>query len=130
VKKIASHIISLLLALQCFSQTTQWQWASASSGNGEQEGYDVTTDNSGNVYFTGSYYGTFMTFDTFALLNRGTANGFIAKFHLRVTLFGLLIPPQLPVATPLFGLTILLLMGRPIFTLQAITKTTLASATR
>ncbi len=82
MKKIFSPIFCcLLLSLSCFSQSINWEWAVATSNtNGQQEGYDVTTDSTGNVYITGSFNGTTINFGSTILNNGGTTNGFLAKY--------------------------------------------------
>jgi hypothetical protein len=56
-------------------------WAKSYGGaDGDEEGLSITTDNSGNVYLTGSFRSTSVDFDTYTVTQSGDGEMFIAKF--------------------------------------------------
>jgi hypothetical protein len=55
-------------------------WAKSAAGNFNDFGNDVTTDISGNIYFTGSFSSPTITFGSTTLTNTGNNNFFIVKY--------------------------------------------------
>ena len=65
------------------AQAPDWLWAKAMGGAGQDYGFSITTDASGNVYTTGTFIGT-VDFDpdssgTFNLTSAGAEDIFISK---------------------------------------------------
>jgi len=62
------------------AQAPAWQWVNSPSGTGgDIETHSVAADASGNVYSTGWYYGTDLTFGSTTLTNAGLGDIFIVK---------------------------------------------------
>ncbi|MBI3502443.1 MAG: SBBP repeat-containing protein [Bacteroidetes bacterium] len=55
-------------------------WAKSASGNGRDLGAGVSTDNNGNVYVTGNFNSTSITFGSTTLTKNGISNLFIVKY--------------------------------------------------
>jgi hypothetical protein len=55
-------------------------WARSAGGNADDYGQNVTTDASGNVYITGYFVSSTITFGSTTLINTGNADIFIAKY--------------------------------------------------
>jgi hypothetical protein len=62
------------------AQVTNWAWAKSSGGTGDVYGYSTTTDALGNIYVTGHYSSSSITFGTFTLTNAGDADVYIVKY--------------------------------------------------
>ncbi len=83
--------LTLLLVL-CFfdpirAQTSNWLWAKGAGGSGIQEEQDAVADKDGNVYITGYYSGSSITFDSATLPNSLSQNVFfLAKYSPAGTL--------------------------------------------
>ncbi len=70
-----------LLAIQTgFSQVPSWYWAKSAGLTGEEYGYSVAVDKSGNTYATGSYTSATITFGAVTLTNAGAGDAFLIKF--------------------------------------------------
>src|SRR4029077_7731002 len=54
-------------------------WAKSSTGIGDELGFKITTDISGNIYVTGLYTST-VTFGNTTLMNSGAEDIFIVKY--------------------------------------------------
>lgn len=67
-----NYVSSTLLA-----QTPNWLWANSAGGGTV---YDVASDNYGNVYATGYYSDSIMSFGTLSIASQGSDEGFIAKY--------------------------------------------------
>ncbi len=70
----------LLLIQTSYSQT--WHWAQNSIGGGLNEGFDTSVDFNGNVYVTGSFDTTSVSFGTYTLTNSKTTGGTNANVFL------------------------------------------------
>ena len=55
-------------------------WAKRAGGGTDEYCYSVATDDSGNIFITGSFYGSTLTFGTTTLINAGNCNMFIVKY--------------------------------------------------
>ena len=77
---IRNIIIYLLLPLYSLAQPSEWEWAAAGSGPQQERGYDIVSDNYGNVYVVGTFEASFTLGSEF---NQSQGNGdiFIAKFN-------------------------------------------------
>jgi hypothetical protein len=73
--------ILLLLSFLFFNATSQTcSWAKSSDGDNTNFGACVCADTLGNVYVTGTFQGTVITFGSYSLANHGTANPFLVKY--------------------------------------------------
>jgi hypothetical protein len=71
---IAAFIFTATVANKPVSaQSIDWSWAKSAGGTGEERGYRITTDISGNVYVTGYFKSPFITFGSTTLGNAGGA---------------------------------------------------------
>ncbi|MDO9578414.1 MAG: SBBP repeat-containing protein [Candidatus Cloacimonadales bacterium] len=55
-----------------------WQWATRACGTGEDRGYAITADDTGNSYVTGNFEDT-ATFGSYSLTSSGDLDIFVAK---------------------------------------------------
>ncbi len=79
MKKIIILLFISLCALLCYAETPKWLWASKAGGTNDFDiGYDIVTDNNGNNYITGCFYGT-AYFDSFSITSSGWDDIFVAK---------------------------------------------------
>lgn len=73
-----------LLSNNSFSQSPNWGWSTNAVGNSYEESSSVTTDVSGNVYITGSFYSSSIDFGVYTLINADPTGNksdmFIAKY--------------------------------------------------
>ncbi|MFC2111335.1 SBBP repeat-containing protein [Bacteroidota bacterium] len=81
-KAIFISILVLALPQISFAQNPSFEWAKQMGGTGNDAGESITTDNNGNIYTTGSFYGT-VDFDpgsgTTNLTSAGSGDIFIQK---------------------------------------------------
>ena len=77
---IRNIIIYLLLPLYSLAQPSEWEWAAAGSGPQQERGYDIVSDNYGNVYVVGTFEASFTLGSEFCQ-SQGTGDIFIAKFN-------------------------------------------------
>lgn len=61
------------------SQSPTWQWAQSGTCTTTDNGSAVTSDNSGNVFTTGYFFGSNFTFSTTTLINAGNYDAYVAK---------------------------------------------------
>jgi hypothetical protein len=57
-----------------------WQWAQSGTCTTSDSGSSITSDNSGNVYSTGFFFGSNLTYSTTTLINAGNYDAFIVKY--------------------------------------------------
>lgn len=56
-----------------------WIWAKSAGGSGNDYGSSISTNSSGNIFITGYYNSTNLSFDTTNLSNQGVSDVFITK---------------------------------------------------
>ncbi len=71
---------SLFTVYHSPSQTPYWQWAQSGTCTTTDNGSAITSDNSGNVYLTGYFFGSNLTFSTTTLTNAGNYDAHIEKY--------------------------------------------------
>lgn len=62
-----------------FNDPPEWQWAEQFGGSSPDNGYDIVTDNSGNIYLAGSFSGQ-ITYGPNTYTSFGKKDAFVAKF--------------------------------------------------
>jgi hypothetical protein len=60
-------------------EAVEWQWAKQGGAGGNDYGYSVGTDSSGNAYVTGIFYGSSVSFGNITLTSLSWADIFVAK---------------------------------------------------
>ncbi len=78
MKKLIFFI--LLISINAFSQTPNWQWAKGASGTSNENAFGVATDLIGNVYITGYFQSPTITFGSFTLTNAGSDDIYLVKY--------------------------------------------------
>jgi len=73
-------LIIFILSNPLFSQSPNWEWAVCAGSNGPENGSAIAADLNGNVYVTGYFYSSLVTFGTYTLTNNGNYDAFIAKY--------------------------------------------------
>lgn len=74
--------ILLIISLCCnLSYSQQWKWSRQMKCSGNVTPIDVITDNSGNIYVTGTYNSGILYIGSDTLQNKGGDDAFIAKFN-------------------------------------------------
>src|SRR5258706_6815557 len=79
-KKTALVVLSFIFSGHTFAQNPNWLWAKAAAGSGNQEGLNVATDVSGNVFVSGFFNYPSMIFGTIVLTSAGMNDIFLAKY--------------------------------------------------
>lgn len=77
--------ITTLLLFTVFylrSQPPSWQWAQTGTCTTTDNGSSVATDNSGNVFTTGYFFGSNYTFGSTTLINAGNYDAYVTKHDL------------------------------------------------
>lgn len=62
------------------AQAPSWLWAKSAGGPSGELGQSIATDAAGNVYVTGNFYSTSITFDTITLTTAGSLDMYIVKY--------------------------------------------------
>lgn len=70
----------IVITLVAFSQPSpSWQWARTGTCTTSDTGSSITTDNTGNIYTTGYFFGSNLTFNSTTLSNAGNYDAYIVK---------------------------------------------------
>src|SRR6185436_12217052 len=80
MKKIVLILGCGLVFCDCFSQAPPWTWAKSAGGTDPDNANSNCTDASGNVFVTGMYKSSSITFGTTTLTNAGDYDIFIVKY--------------------------------------------------
>src|SRR3989338_2819744 len=80
MKETITILSMVLLTINTFAQMPHWSWAKSAGGASWDLGYSVSTDASGNVYMTGRFNISTITFGTTTLTNAGDYDIFIVKY--------------------------------------------------
>jgi len=80
MKKVITILAVLVVSANIFAQAPNCLWANSAGGTNNEEGNSVCTDASGNVYMTGSFKSTTITFGTTTLTNADSSDIFIVKY--------------------------------------------------
>src|SRR5947207_2063693 len=72
---------SLFSEINLSAQAPGWIWAKSAEGNSYDEASSVTTDNAGNIYFTGYFYNDSIIFGVDTLKNLGANDIFLVKYN-------------------------------------------------
>lgn len=79
MKKIIFILILIFQFTNVFSQTSTWQWALNAGNNENDRGNGIAIDSNGDVYSTGSFASSSITFGTYTLTNNSYSSGYILK---------------------------------------------------
>ncbi|MBI3512165.1 MAG: T9SS type A sorting domain-containing protein [Bacteroidetes bacterium] len=79
---ICVTLIANLIVLPTNAQTANWLWAKSaiSPSNATAEGWNTATDAAGNIFATGWFSGSNITFGSITLINNGSHNIFLVKY--------------------------------------------------
>jgi hypothetical protein len=80
MKKKLLILIVVFLPLSIFSQTPNWSWANSAGGNNYDVGNAIAKDASGNIYVTGKFLSSTISFGSTILINNGGSDIFIVKY--------------------------------------------------
>src|SRR5438105_4382592 len=81
MKRKITLLLFALISLDDFSQAPNWVWAKQGTGHSIEEGISVATDVSGNVYATGFYIDSAITFGSVTLPASHNENIFLVKYN-------------------------------------------------
>jgi hypothetical protein len=79
-------LLFLLVMLNLFqhhnanAQAPPWLWAKSAGDQGNENGYGVAVDGNGNVFVTGNFTSTSLTFGSTTLNNAGNTDFFLVKY--------------------------------------------------
>ena len=82
-KKTYYYILTMLLmyvSIISESQTPDWEWAKNIGSFGDDLGRSIAAAPDGNVYITGTFLNSSITFDSITIYNNGLRNMFLAKY--------------------------------------------------
>ncbi|MBL0065740.1 MAG: hypothetical protein IPP38_12145 [Bacteroidetes bacterium] len=85
LKAVHIFILMIYFSPTLLAQTPSWLWANSAGGGIV---YDIATDSYGNVYATGYYTDSIMSFGTLSIASEGEDEGFIAKYDPSEIYFG------------------------------------------
>jgi hypothetical protein len=73
-------ICQLFIAIPSYAQN--WLWAISAGQTGDDVSYSVATDKNGNVYITGYFKSSTISFGNITLFNTGNADIFVVKYDI------------------------------------------------
>ena len=82
-RKIINKIfgLSLCIFFNTISFSQNWNWARGGKGGGYEIGNSVSADKLGNVFVTGTFSGSTITFGNFTLTNSDSSDVYIVKYN-------------------------------------------------
>lgn len=69
MKKVIAIYFFLMIANCSFAQSSNWLWARSAVGNSSNEGTAICYDSEGNLYETGVFFDSLVSFSNFTLIN-------------------------------------------------------------
>jgi len=64
------------------AQVNNWTWANQAGGSGAEQGSSIATDKDGNIYVTGQFYSSSISFGSSTLINAGSYDIFVVKYNV------------------------------------------------
>jgi len=80
MKKLLLISTILLYSILSNAQSPNWLWAKSAGGTNPDQGNSITTDAVGNIYVTGEFNSSSITFGTTTLQSAGLSDMFIVKY--------------------------------------------------
>lgn len=80
MKKIYSLSALVLTCVSVNAQTPNWVWSKKAGGTSSDYGKSICTDANGNIYATGYFESSAITFGSFTLTNEGWNDIFLVKY--------------------------------------------------
>jgi hypothetical protein len=77
---LMSLIFGLSTILNSFAQSPDWLWSRSAGGTSGEISYSVATDSSGNVFVTGRFSSSTLSFGSYTLTNAGGTDIFLVKY--------------------------------------------------
>ena len=78
--KLLPALLFFCIFIDAHAQTPNWLWATAAGGQFAEQADAICTDASGNVYATGYFSTSSITFGSYTLTTSGSSSLFIVKF--------------------------------------------------
>ena len=80
MKKTITTLVFAIIVLITNAQTPNWQWAKNANGTLWDEGISCSADTKGNIFVTGHFASSSITFGTTTLTNMGSFDMFMVKY--------------------------------------------------
>ena len=88
MKGLYTSLVIVLLSINVFGQSPNWEWAKNSSGTNGNLGSSIAVDGNGNSYVVGSFSCPTISFGTYTLTNADTSIGFTDNFIVKYDING------------------------------------------